>query len=68
MNPDQQRVLIDRELYLPESWFADSDRLADAGVPERALFATKPELAWRMIERACDDPLLVLGWVTGDEA
>jgi SRSO17 transposase len=68
VNPDRQRVLIDRELYLPESWFADPGRLADAGVGERARFATKPELAWRMIERACDDPLLVFGWVTGDEA
>lgn len=68
MNPDQQRVLIDRELHLPESRFADPDRLADAGIPEGALFATKPEQAWRMIERTCDDPLLVFGWVTDDEA
>ncbi|SFQ47840.1 SRSO17 transposase [Actinomadura madurae] len=68
VNPDRQRVLIDRELYLPESWFAGPGRLADAGVPERARFAPKPELAWRMIERACDDPLLMFGWVTGDEA
>jgi SRSO17 transposase len=68
VNPDRQRVLIDRELYLPESWFADPGRLVDAGVGEHARFATKPELAWRMIERAADDPLLVFGWVTGDEA
>lgn len=67
-NPDRQRVLIDRELYLPESWFADPGRLVDAGVPEHTRFATKPELAWKMIERAADDPLLVFGWVTGDEA
>lgn len=68
VNPDKQRVLIDRELYLPTSWFADVGRLIDAGVPEGTRFATKPELAWRMIERAADDPLLVFGWVTGDEA
>lgn len=68
VNPDRQRVLIDRELYVPESWFAEADRLTDAGVPERAGFATKPELAWRMIERAADDPLLSFAWVTGDEA
>jgi SRSO17 transposase len=68
VNPDWQRVLIDRELYLPESWFAEPARLADAGVVAGTVFATKPELAWRMIERACDDPLLVFGWVTGDEA
>ncbi|WP_456049255.1 IS701 family transposase [Actinomadura craniellae] len=68
VNPDRQRVLIDRELYLPASWFTGPDRLADAGVPDGTVFATKPELAWRMIERAADDPLLVFGWVTGDEA
>jgi SRSO17 transposase len=68
VNPDRQRVLIDRELYLPESWFAEPARLADAGVAAGTVFATKPELAWQMIERACDDPLLSFGWVTGDEA
>jgi SRSO17 transposase len=68
VNPDRQRVLIDRELYLPESWFSDPARLADADVAAGKMFATKPELAWRMIERACDDPLLTFGWVTGDEA
>ena len=67
-DPARQRVLIDRELYLPRSWFTDPGRLTDAGVPERTRFATKPELAWRMIERAADDPLLVFGWITGDEA
>ncbi|GAB2829285.1 hypothetical protein GCM10027176_36900 [Actinoallomurus bryophytorum] len=68
VNPDRQRVLIDRELYLPESWFANSARLADAGVAAGMVFSIKPEPAWWMIERACDDPLLVFGWVTGDEA
>ncbi|MQY05082.1 hypothetical protein ACRB68_31460 [Actinomadura sp. RB68] len=28
-NPGDQRVLIDRQLYLPRSWFAGPDRLAD---------------------------------------
>ncbi|TDD81177.1 hypothetical protein E1293_19220 [Actinomadura darangshiensis] len=55
VNPDRQRVPIDRELYLPKSWFTDPG-LEDAGVPDGAVFATKPELAWRMIERAADDP------------
>ncbi|WP_306368724.1 IS701 family transposase [Nocardiopsis sp. CC223A] len=68
VNPDRQRVLIDRELYLPESWFAEADRLADAGVPDGTRFETKPELAWRMIERCADDPLLSFAWVTADEA
>ncbi len=53
---------------MPASWQADTARLADAGVPAEVGFATKPELAWKMIERAADDPLLVFRWVTGDEA
>ncbi|RFS84575.1 hypothetical protein D0T12_13540 [Actinomadura spongiicola] len=68
VSPDRQRVLIDRELYLPEPWLPDPGRLAGAGVPERARFETRPEMAWRVIERAADDPLLLFGWVTGDEA
>jgi SRSO17 transposase len=68
VDPGRHRVLIDRELYVPKSWFADGDRLADAGVGEEVAFATKPELAWAMIERAADDPGFTFGWVTGDEA
>ncbi|WP_425465410.1 IS701 family transposase, partial [Nonomuraea mesophila] len=66
--PSGRRVLIDRELYLPAAWFAAPHRLAEAGVPPGTVFATKPELAWKMIERAADDVLLSFGWVTGDEA
>ncbi|WP_443098406.1 transposase [Actinomadura chokoriensis] len=47
VNPDRQRVLIDRELYVPASWFADPHRLADVGVGERMRCATKPH-------RICD--------------
>nr|WP_282707167.1 IS701 family transposase [Nonomuraea coxensis] len=66
--PGGQRVLIDRELYLPASWFDEPARLAGAGVGAGVVFATKPELAWRMIERAADDPLLTFAWVGGDES
>ncbi|MBN6056397.1 IS701 family transposase, partial [Nonomuraea sp. RK-328] len=64
----RRRVLIDRELYLPASWFAEPERLSVAGAPSGSVFLTKPELAWKMIERAADDVLLSFGWVTGDEA
>lgn len=58
-------VLLDRELYLPQEWAADQERRQQAGAPEAVTFATKPELARRMLERAAaaDVPA---AWVTGD--
>jgi len=44
--------LVDRALYLPESWCSDASRCREAGVPEEVLFATKPQLAMRMLGRA----------------
>ena len=59
-------ALIDRELYLPESWTGDPARCRAAGVPGDVVFATKPALARRMISRALDAGVPA-GWVTGDE-
>jgi SRSO17 transposase len=59
-------ALIDRELYLPESWIADPDRCAAAGIPAGTVFATKPGLARAMIGRALDAGTPA-AWVTGDE-
>jgi SRSO17 transposase len=61
------RALIDRELYLPASWTADRDRCREAGIGEDVEFATKPELARCMLERARDAGAL-FGWFTADEA
>ena len=60
------RALIDRALYLPQSWCEDQDRLCEAGVPTSVSFATKPELARTMIGRALDAGLQPQ-WVLGDE-
>jgi len=58
--------VIDRELYLPRGWLADAERCQVAGVPDQVGFATKPELARRMLERALDAGVPA-GWVTADE-
>jgi SRSO17 transposase len=52
-------TLVHRELYLPREWAADADRRAEADIPDRVTFATKPQLAQRMLQRA---------WAAGVEA
>jgi SRSO17 transposase len=58
-------TLVDRELYLPKSWTQDLERSRAAHVPEETVFATKPELAARMLWRTLDAGLMA-HWVTGD--
>jgi len=58
-------TLLDRELYLPKSWTNDQERCREAHVPASVTFATKPELAARMLWRTLDSGLPV-AWVTGD--
>ena len=61
------RALIDRELYLPKSWTQDPGRCAKAAVPDDVAFATKPEHARAMIERAVA-ARVPFAWFTADEA
>jgi SRSO17 transposase len=58
-------VLLDRELYLPREWADAPDRRQEAGVPDEVAFATKPQLARRMLERALEAGVPA-AWVTGD--
>jgi SRSO17 transposase len=60
------RAMIDRELYLPESWTDDPPRCRAARVPEQVGFRTKPELARVLLERALDAGVPA-AWVTADE-
>jgi SRSO17 transposase len=59
-------ALIDRELYLPQSWAQDRDRCQAAGIPEEAEFATKPRQAQAMIARAVAAGV-PFAWVTAGE-
>jgi SRSO17 transposase len=58
-------AFIDRALYLPHGWADDRERRTEAGIPVETAFATKIELARRMLGRA-----FVAGvparWVVGD--
>ncbi len=60
------RTFIDRELYLPKAWTEDRGRCAEAGIGADVEFATKPQLALRMLTRALDVEVPA-GWVAGDE-
>lgn len=60
------RALLDRELYLPKQWADDPARRQAAKVPGQAAFATKPQLARQMIERAAAAQV-PFAWITGDE-
>jgi SRSO17 transposase len=59
-------ALIDRELYLPESWTADRGRCRAAGIPETVEFTTKPRIAITMLQRVLDAGV-PFAWVTADE-
>ncbi len=61
----QGHVLLDRELYLPQAWTNDTERCARAGIPPERTFATKPQLARQMLERAFDARVPAT-WVAGD--
>lgn len=45
-------AFLDREIYLPQEWVDDQQRREAAGIPKEVEFATKPQLARVMLERA----------------
>ncbi len=58
-------AFLDRALYLPETWTNDRARAQAAGIPDTVAFATKPELARQMLERARAAGVPA-AWVTAD--
>ena len=60
------QTFLDRELYLPKGWTDDRDRCADAGIGADVDFATKPEQAMLMLQRAVTNKVPAR-WVTADE-
>jgi SRSO17 transposase len=58
-------ALLDRELYLPKEWAGDAARRQAARVPPGVAFATKPQLAERMLQRVWRAGVKA-AWVTGD--
>ena len=63
------RTLVDKGLYLRESWTSDKDRCQAAGVPEeRRSYRSKTGLALELLQRALERGHLRAGWVAGDDA
>ena len=58
-------AFVDRALYVPKSWTDDPARLKATYVPDDVVFATKPQLAARMIDRAIATSV-PFRWVAGD--
>lgn len=59
-------VFLDRRLYLPQDWCADSTRRAEAKVPADITFQSKPQQALEMLVYAWEQGV-PMRWVTGDE-
>jgi SRSO17 transposase len=59
-------ALIGRALYLPEGCAADEEHRELAGIPEQVLFATKPQLAGGLLDRAHAAGIRA-AFVAGDE-
>ena len=59
-------ALIDRALYLARDWAGDDERRELAHVPGELCFATRPQLAAMLLERARDLGLPAR-WVAADE-
>ncbi len=62
-------TLLDRRLYLPESWFDEEHQTLwqDCRIPDETVFQTKHELAAQLVEKLVDSGRLPSRWVVCDE-
>ncbi len=62
-------TLLDRRLYLPESWFDEDHktRWQDCRIPDETPFQTKHELAAQLVEKIMASQRLKARWVVCDE-
>jgi SRSO17 transposase len=60
------KTLLDRDLFLPESWSDDRDRCREAGIPDTLVHRPKWRIALEQIDRAKGNGI-ILDWLTFDE-
>jgi SRSO17 transposase len=60
------QCLLDSDLYLPQSWAADSERRKQAGIPDEAVYRKKTDIALAQISHALNNGVRVFAW-TFDE-
>ena len=60
------RVLLDGELFLPESWSADRERCRRAGIPDRMVYRPKWKIALELLDRALGNGVR-FPYLTADE-
>jgi SRSO17 transposase len=63
-------TLVDRRLYLPQSWFTPEYRARweRCGIPDDIAFRTRPELATELVTTLQRRQVLPFRWVSCDEA
>ena len=59
-------ALIDRRLFLPQSWNHDGTRRAEAHIPNEKMHVSKPKLGQEMVAQALARGICA-DWVLGDE-
>jgi SRSO17 transposase len=60
------KVLLDADLYLPQSWQADRKRCRAAGIPDEVVYRPKWQIALEQLDRLQDQGI-DLDWLTFDE-